>query len=253
VALGVYADRKEESGMKRLFLAAALVVVLAAPARAQFGGLLGGGMQIVFDPQMYGRQAMQLLQESQTVTTLGQQLQNMVVNTAGGFGGAYQPDAQFLNGLGTMIADENGLSYQIAGVVAQMQLAYPAFAAAGLWPATVRADTLDTMYGVMEAIQQQALDFSAESAELQRLEFQNQTATGRMQVQQTIAEINLAMANQLQMARQLQMAQINQESIFDAYTVSHEQLGLLNSAALMAAPDPTGALASTQDIDTPGR
>jgi hypothetical protein len=50
-----------------------LLVAMPSVSRAQFGG-----SSIVFDPQMFARQLLQLQQETAAVTNLAQQLQYMV-------------------------------------------------------------------------------------------------------------------------------------------------------------------------------
>jgi conjugal transfer/entry exclusion protein len=62
-----------------------LLVAMPSVSRAQFGG-----SSIVFDPQMFARQLLQLQQETAAVTNLAQQLQYMVKNTTGGGAGVWQ-------------------------------------------------------------------------------------------------------------------------------------------------------------------
>jgi hypothetical protein len=63
-----------------------LLVAMPSVSRAQFGG-----SSIVFDPQMFARQLLQLQQETAAVTNLAQQLQYMVKNTTGGGAGIGSP------------------------------------------------------------------------------------------------------------------------------------------------------------------
>src|SRR5260370_6709719 len=68
------------------FALALLLVAMPSVSRAQ-----SGGSSIVFDPQMFARQLLQLQQETAAVTNLAQQLQYMVKNTTGGAPGSGSP------------------------------------------------------------------------------------------------------------------------------------------------------------------
>src|SRR5579885_1869683 len=98
-------------------------ILIAAPARAQFGG----GTQIVVDPQMFARQFEQLQQETATVTNLAQQLQYMIKNTTGGGAGVWQSNQNLLANLGGLIAEQEGLSYTFQGLAQQFQELYPGY------------------------------------------------------------------------------------------------------------------------------
>ncbi len=78
---------------------AALLISLAAPAWAQFGG----GTVTVFDPSMFARQLSQLEQETAAVTNLAQQLQYVVKSTTGGGAGLWASNESFLDSLGQII------------------------------------------------------------------------------------------------------------------------------------------------------
>src|SRR5262245_38096897 len=96
----------------KLFWGIAVVissVIVAVPAFAQ----LGGGTQIVFDPQMFARQFNQLQQETATVTNLAQQLQYVIKNTTGGGAGIWQSNQSLLVNLGNLINEQEGLSYTV--------------------------------------------------------------------------------------------------------------------------------------------
>src|SRR5260370_1945820 len=90
------------------FYSAVVLLLVAMPAvlRAQFGG-----SSIVFDPQMFARQVLQLQQEMAAVTNLAQQLQYMVKNTTGGGAGVWQSNQNLLANLGGLISDQQRLSY----------------------------------------------------------------------------------------------------------------------------------------------
>src|SRR6266852_2312777 len=85
--------RRAGEMLKRYFRFCSIVILLllAMPSvlRAQFGG-----SSIVFDPQMFARQLLQLQQETAAVTNLAQQLQYMVKNTTGGGAGVWQSNSE---------------------------------------------------------------------------------------------------------------------------------------------------------------
>jgi conjugal transfer/entry exclusion protein len=86
--------RGQAEAMGRVLLIAVVALLLMrACVMAQIG--IGGGT-VVFDPQVYARQFLQLNQEIQQVTTLGQQLQNMIQNTTGGSAGIWTSNLPFL-------------------------------------------------------------------------------------------------------------------------------------------------------------
>ena len=221
-----------------------LVLCLALPARvhAQFGG----GTQIVFDPQMFARQLQQLQQETQSVTTLAQQLQYMVKNTTGGGAGIWQSNQGFLTNLGNLIDEQEGLSYSVQGLTQQFQQVYPGFntaTTAGVQsPQTTTETTLNTLSGALSSAQAQALDFRAEQATLQSLELKSQTAIGNLQVVQVSNEIALDQVQQVEMLRQLVMAQMNSQNVTAANQVNNQVQSRLEAQAMFSAPAPSGII-----------
>jgi P-type conjugative transfer protein TrbJ len=220
----------------------ALLLALAAPqtVHAQFGG----GTQIVFDPQMFGRQLQQLQQETTTVTNLAQQLQYIIKNTTGGGAGVWQTNQGFLTNLGNLINEQEGLSYSVQGLTQQFQQLYPGFntvTTPGVQsPQTTMETTLNTLNGALASAQAQAQDFQAEQATLQNLELKNQTAIGNLQAVQTGNEIALAQVQQIQMLRQLAMAEMNSQNVTAANQVNNDIQKTLEAQALFSAPPPSG-------------
>ena len=229
----------------KLFPAAlALLIALPPSARAQFG--FSGGPQIVFDPQMFARQLLQLQQETVAVTNLAQQLQYMVKNTTGGSAGVWQSNQNLLANLGGLISEQQGLSYTFQGLSQQFQQLYPGYNAVntpGVQSPQASADTtLNTLNGALQSAQTQAQDFQSEQASLQTLELKNQTAMGNLQAVQTGNEIALAQAQQIQMLRQLVMAQMNSQNTAAANQVNSQTQSQLGALAIIGAP-PQGAFA----------
>jgi hypothetical protein len=99
-----------------------LLVAMSPASRAQFGG-----SSIVFDPQMFARQLLQLQQETAAVTNLAQQLQYMVKNTTGGGAGVWQSNQNLLSNLGGLISEQQGLSYTFQGLAQQFKQLYPGY------------------------------------------------------------------------------------------------------------------------------
>jgi TolA-binding protein len=81
----------------RVYMFVLGLLALTSMAQAQFGL---GGPTVVFDPQMFARQLLQLQQETAVVTSLAQQLQYMIQNTTGGSAGIWQSNQNLLANLG---------------------------------------------------------------------------------------------------------------------------------------------------------
>jgi P-type conjugative transfer protein TrbJ len=153
----------------RFFLAVALLVVgMPSVSRAQFGG-----NSIVFDPQMFARQLLQLQQETAAVTNLAQQLQYMVKNTTGGGAGVWQSNQNLLANLGGLISEQQGLSYTFQGLAQQYQQLYPGYDVTSTpgaqSPQAIVDTTLNTLNGALQSAQSQAQYFQGEQAALQTL------------------------------------------------------------------------------------
>ena len=222
-----------------LLLLLALVIPLAA--HAQFG--FGGGT-VVFDPQMFARQLLQLQQETAAVTNLAQQLQYTIKNTTGGGAGVWQSNQNLLANLGGVIAEQQGLSYTFQGLAQQFQQLYPGYnviSTPGIQSPQASVDTtLNTLNGALQSAQAQAHDFQAEQASLQTLEMKNQTAIGNLQAVQTGNEIALAEVQQVQMLRQLVMAMMNSQNTATANQLNSQTQSQLAAQALLSAPSPPG-------------
>ena len=224
--------------IKRYFklLPAALLLVAVPPtARAQFGGV-----QIVFDPQMFARQLLQLQQEMATVTNLAQQLHYMIKNTTGGGAGVWHSNQNLLANLGGLISEQQGLSYTFQGLAQQFQQLYPGYnvtsTAGAQSPQSSVDTTLNTLNGALQSAQSQAQDFQAEQTSLQTLEVKNQTAIGNLQAVQTGNEIALAQVQQVQMLRQLVMALMNSQNTATANQLNNQTQSQLAAQAIIAAP-----------------
>jgi type IV secretion system protein TrbJ len=227
--------RVEEPMMRcRLFLIAALILLLATPALA----LLGTG-EVVFDPGMYARQLRQLDQEIQQVTTLEQQLQNMVKNTTGGSAGIWASNEQFLDSLGGIIQAQQGLSYSYSELAQEFQQLYPGYSVQNTGAPTLQNSVdvnLNTLNGALQGAQAQAQEWQTEQTTLTTLELKNQTAIGNLQVAQTGNEIALAQVQQLQSLRQLAMAVLNSENVNAANSVNAQTMSEMTATAIMGAP-----------------
>jgi P-type conjugative transfer protein TrbJ len=231
--------------LKRYFtfyLAVALLLVaLPSVSRAQFGG-----SSIVFDPQMFARQLLQLQQETAAVTNLAQQLQHMIKNTTGGGAGVWQSNQNLLANLGGLISEQQGLSYTFQGLAQQFQQLYPGYNVTrtpGAQSPQASVDTtLNTLNGALQSAQSQAQDFQAEQTALQTLEMKNQTAIGNLQAVQTGNEIALAQVQQIQMLRQLVMAMMNSQNTAAANQLNSQTQSQLGALAIIGAPA-SGAVA----------
>lgn len=238
----------------RRFLAilAALACLFGRPAPAH--ALFGVGDE-VFDPTMYASQLQQLQQETQTVATLGQQLQYMVQNTTGGDAGVWQSNQNLLTNLGNMINEQEGLSYSFQGLTQQFQQLYPGYNTAvttGVQsPQATTESTLNTLNGALASAQAQAQDFQAEQASLQGLELRNQTAIGRLQAIQVGNEIALAQVQQVQMLRQLVMAMMNSQNVAAANQVNSQVQSNLEAQTFFSAPASPGTPDAFSDAPTP--
>jgi P-type conjugative transfer protein TrbJ len=206
------------------------VIAFTCPlaAKAQFGGA-----QVVFDPQMFARQLLQLEQQTATVTDLAQELRYMALNTAPYLGGVWQPNTILLSNLGNMIATEQGLSYTLTNLTTQFAQIFPGYTApAGVPIATAQQagqglnNTLATLGGTLVSLQGQAQDFAAENAALQMLSAANTTATGQLQAIQIGNQVALLQVQQAQMLRQTLLALTNALAVTQANQASEQAQGL---------------------------
>jgi type IV secretion system protein TrbJ len=224
--------RAEAMGIVLLIAVVALLLMRTC-AIAQ----IGGG-SIVFDPQMYARQLLQLNQEIQQVTTLGQQLQNMVKNTTGGNAGIWASSLPFLNSLGSLIQQQQGLSYSYAELAQEFEQLYPGYTvqnSALTLQQSVNVN-LNTLNGALQDAQAQAQEWQTEQTTLSTLELKNGTAIGNLQVAQTGNEIALAQVQQLQSLRELAMALLNSENVNSANGVNAQSASQQTAATILGTP-----------------
>ena len=176
------------------FIASALLIAVS-PAHAQFGGTCGCPV-IVSDPQMYGRQAEQLTQETRAADLAAQ-------NTTTGDSGLWQSQLGFLNGLGSTMTQSGGLCYASPNAAQQFKGDFPGTAPPPVNAAQhmqqLAALTLGTLGGALGVAQQQAAHFQCEDQQLAALEARNAGVTGRLQAAQVTNEILLAQTQQLQL------------------------------------------------------
>jgi type IV secretion system protein TrbJ len=223
------------------FYPAVIVLLLAMPAAApaQFGG-----STVVFDPNMFARQLLQLQQETAAVTNLAQQLQYMINNTTGGGAGVWQSNQNLLANLGGLISEQQGLSYTFQGLAQQFQQLYPGYNVTNTpgaqSPQASIDTTLNTLNGALQSAQSQAQNFQGEQTALQSLELKNQTAIGNLQAVQVSNEIALAQVQQIQMLRQLVMAMTNSQNTAAANQLNNQTQSQLAAQALLSAPAPSG-------------
>jgi P-type conjugative transfer protein TrbJ len=177
----------------------------------------------VFDPTMYASQLQQLQQQTAEVTNLAQQLQYMIRNTTGGYGGAWRSDQSLLNQLGGLIQQQGGLSYTLGNLQGQFQRQFPGYmvpANANQQNSTNTAVTLNTLNGTLAAAQAQAQNFANEQATFAALEARNNTATGHMQAIQVGNEIALQQTQQIQLLRQLMVSMMNAQNVATANQIN---------------------------------
>ncbi len=219
---GSFLPRNARRGKCHFFLVFAYVALRASPALAQFGG-----MQIVFDPNMFARQLAQLQQETATVQNLATQLQYVIQNTKGGGAGFWQSNQGLLTNLGNIVSQQDGLAYTLSDLSQEFQQLFPGYQ---VMPsgnvASLQAHgfttTLNTLNGILQTAGAQAANFQVEQATLAALEAQNQGAVGRLQAIQVGNEIALQQVQQLQMLRQLVVAMINAQNVVAANQVSQQ-------------------------------
>jgi type IV secretion system protein TrbJ len=232
----------------KLWPMAVLLLALPAVGWAQFGG-----SSIVFDPSMYGRQLLQLQQETVAVTNLAQQLQYMVKNTTGGGAGVWQSNQNLLSNLGGLISEQQGLSYTFQGLAQQFQQLYPGYNVTntpGAQSPQASVDTtLNSLNGALQSAQSQAQNFQGEQAALQMLEVKNQTAIGNLQAVQVSNEIALAQVQQIQLLRQLVMAQMNSQNTAAANQLNSQTQSQLEALAIIGAP-PSPGFAGLNQLST---
>jgi P-type conjugative transfer protein TrbJ len=213
-----------------VFIAAALLIEVQ-PAHAQFGGTCGCPV-IVSDPQMYGRQAQQLTQETRIADLAAQ-------NTTTGDSGLWQSQLGFLNGLGSTMSQSGGLCYASPNAAQQFKADFPGAAPPPVNAAQhmqqLAALTLGTLGGALAVAQQQAAHFQHEDQQLAALESRNASVTGRLQAEQVTNEILLAQAQQLQLIRQLLITVINAEAVDRGARLSTDTQGVMQASKFLNA------------------
>ena len=210
---------------------AAILLIAARPALAQFGGSCGCPV-IVSDPQMYGRQAEQLTQETQIADLAAQ-------NTTGGDSGMWQSQLGFLGGLANAITQSGGLCYAVPNAEQQFKADFPGAAPPPVNAAQhmqqLAAITLGTLGGALGVAQEQAAHFQYEDQELAALEAKNAGVSGRLQAAQVTNEILLAQAQQLQLLRQLLITLINTEAVYHGARLSSDVQGVTQTSQFLNA------------------
>ena len=203
---------------------AAIAFTCPLAAKAQFGGA-----QIVFDPQIFARQLLQLEQQTATVADLAQELRYMALNTAPYLGGVWQPNTTLLSNLGNMIATEQGLSYTLTNLPTQFAQIFSGYTAPAGVPTAIAQqaglglnNTLATLGGTLVSLQGQAQNFAAENTALQVLSIGNTTATGQLQAIQIGNQIALLQIQQAQMLRQTMLALTNAFAVTQANQASNQ-------------------------------
>lgn len=213
-----------------VFIATALLIAVS-PAHAQFGGTCGCPV-IVSDPQMYGRQAEQLTQETRVADLAAQ-------NTTTGDSGLWQSQLGFLNGLGGTMSQSGGLCYASPNAAQQFKADFPGAAPPPVNAAQhmqqLAAVTLGTLGGALGVAQQQAAHFQYEDQQLAALEARNAGVTGRLQATQVTNEILLAQTQQLQLLRQLLITLINAEAVDLGARLSTDAQGIVQASQFLNA------------------
>jgi P-type conjugative transfer protein TrbJ len=217
------------SQLRRQFIATLVILLVATPAFAQFPG----GAQIVFDPQMYARQLLELKQETMIVESL----------ITGDMGGIYADPSGLLGDLGDIISQNEGLSYSSDTVVQDFEDLYPGTTidpSAQLPWVTVQ-ETLNTLQGVLASANAQHQNFNDEDTTLQRLDDQNAAAGGSLEAQQVANDIALHQARELQLSRQAQLAANNAQAAAEAAWMQSE-IATENQAVVVGNETGPGAL-----------
>lgn len=223
--------RKARRGIARLaFIAGALLISVPA-AQAQFGGTCGCPV-IVSDPQMYGRQAEQLTQETRIADLAAQ-------NTTTGDSGLWQSQLGLLNSLGSTMSQSGGLCYASPNAAQQFKADFPGAVSPPVNAAQhmqqLAALTLGTLGGALAVAQQQAAHFQYEDQQLAALESRNASVSGRLQAAQVTNEILLAQAQQLQLIRQLLITLINAEAVDRGARLSTDTQGVVQASQFLNA------------------
>ena len=218
-------------GMAWLALVGVALLIAAPQARAQFGGTCGCPV-IVSDPQMYGRQAEQLTQETRIGDLAAQ-------NTTTGDSGLWQSQLGFLNGLGGTMSQSGGLCYASPNAAQQFKADFPGAAPPPVNAAQhmqqLAALTLGTLGGAFGVAQQQAAHFQYEDRQLSALEARNAGVTGRLQATQVTNEILLAQTQQMQLLRQLLITLINAEAVYQGARLNSDVQGVTQATQFLNA------------------
>src|SRR5216683_6030637 len=216
-------------GIARLAFIATALLIAVPQARSQFGGTCGCPV-IVSDPQIYGRQAEQLTQETRVADLAAQ-------NTTTGDSGLWQSQLGVLNGLGSTMTQSGGLCYASPNAAQQFKADFPGTAPPPVNAAQhmqqLAALTLGTLGGALGVAQQQAAHFQYEDQQLAALEVRNAGVTGRLQAAQVTNEILLAQTQQL--LRQLLITLINTEAVYQGARLNSDVQGVTQASQFLNA------------------
>jgi P-type conjugative transfer protein TrbJ len=219
------------SGIAGLAFIAIVPLIATSQAWAQFGGTCGCPV-IVSDPQMFGQQAEQLIQETRIADLAAQ-------NTTIGDSGLWQSQIGFLNGLGSTMSQSGGLCYASPNAAQQFKAHFPGAAPpptnAAQHMLQLAALTLDTLGGALGVAQQQAAHFQYEDQQLAALEARNAAVTGRLQAAQVTNEILLVQSQQLQLLRQLVITLINTEAVYQGARLNSDVEGVTQAGQFLNA------------------
>jgi P-type conjugative transfer protein TrbJ len=167
-----------------------------------------------------------------------QQLQLEQQNTYAGSAGVWQPNQQFLDSLGALIKQQTGLSYSDPQLIQIFEQLYPGYSIqqGAPTPQDSVQTNLNTLNGTLQDAQAQAQSWQGEQTTLAGLEVDNQSAVGNLQVSQTGNEIALIRVQQQQTIRQLIMALLNSYNVNSAAAVNAQTASQLTAMALVGAP-----------------
>jgi P-type conjugative transfer protein TrbJ len=164
-----------------------------------------------------GNQLVQLKEQTQLIKMQLEQLKGNQYDWSNAQG--------LINNLGSVVNQENSISYSASNINGKFKQAYPGYQPPQNFSQQYKDNsnmTLNTLNGVLQSMGTSSQDFQNENTRLNFLQHQSQSAEGQMQAIQAASQIASEMVSQIQILRQTVIAQTNAQTAYYATQVQNE-------------------------------
>lgn len=175
---------------------------------------------LVFDPSVFARLGSEAVQLENQLNVLKQQLAAIKQLNPKQY--QWSNVQNLINQLGSSIEEAKGISYSAKNVSKKFKDTFPGFVSNQKFDEqyqNVTNNTLNTLNGVLSALNKSSNNFQNENARLSFLQSQEKSAVGQTQAIQAAAQIASEQVSQLQLLRQAIMAETTAQSAYYANQV----------------------------------